>query len=169
MARPPYCMQEEGDFCGAAVCQMVLSYVGKKYPQMELAKRIGILDKRASEGTGYASKQNIRRLFEEEGVAFEEFAGRGTVVKHGDVQILKDPLEKLVSELGQGNIAIANTSSRGGHYVLVYGVDGEEVFYHDPGIRSDRKTEVSKFQERWISGNKDWINWFMVIRNQKAN
>jgi hypothetical protein len=168
MSRPNYSMQEEADFCGAAVCQMILSYVGKPYrSQRDIAETVGIFEKRSEHGKGYTCKRGIRRLLEQEGVDYEEFAGEGTNVKHGNAQLLENPLEKLVSELQQGNIAIVNISRPGAQYVLAYAVADGELVYHDPSRKADKTVGFSALKDQWISANKDWIKWFMVIRDQK--
>ena len=78
-------------------------------------------------------------------------------------------LYRKIGQAGYIGYAMPKELGGSGKSHMEYAWALEELVYHDPGVKPDKKAEVSRFQERWISCNKDWINWFMVIRNQKAN
>jgi len=134
----PHFKQEKWHTCGPACLRMLLAYFDVIVSEEELEEACGTTELGTTpiQISGGASKFGMDAL----------------AIRNAGIEDLKTNLEK-----GLPIIVLIDPSpiyggiAGFGHFILVVGMENNEVIYHDPGISDGdfRRCEVEKFLKAW--------------------
>ena len=158
----PYRHQITDVSCGAAVVEMVLKHCGIIRSQKEIIQLLQFDDHGAT-------NTSLRRLLESLRIPCQVYAQQSQD-KESHIPVLPtNALPQLMKHLDAGNLVILNYLSEDGetgHYVLVHSHDNEYLIVNDPDpVRGGPSVVLQQdyLEQRWISGDKKWQKWFLVI------
>ncbi len=86
------------------------------------------------------------------------------LIKKGTVKILEDCMFHIDVYLDLGIPIIVNYApTKSGHFSIIHSKEGENFILHDSNRGENYKVNKKEFEEMWISGNKKWKKWFMIV------
>ena len=141
--------KQQVGYCGPASLKIVLDYYGIHYSQEQIAKKTN-----ASHTKGCAEKDMAK---------FAKKLGLKAYIKQNS------SIKELKILLKQGIPVIVDWFSpeQAGHYCVVAGIKGNNIFLSDPHFGKIIKHKISWFEERWFDmpfANKPLIREIIVIR-----
>jgi ABC-type bacteriocin/lantibiotic exporter with double-glycine peptidase domain len=132
----PYFKQEKNTTCGVACLRMVLASYGKDVSESKLEETCE---------TGWLGNTCGELV---KGV--EKFGFKAEEVDNVTLKYLSSQLEKRYPLIALIDPAILYGGIEGfGHFVVITGIEGDNIYYHDPDLGKDLARDVSDFMKAW--------------------
>ena len=132
----PYFRQEKNTTCGVACVKMVLAFHGKEISEFELED---ICETSWLGNTCGEIVSGIKKL----GFEAEE-------IEHVTPKYLSSQLDKKHPLIALIDPAVLYGGVEGfGHFVVITGIEGDNIYYHDPDLGKDLARDVSDFMKAW--------------------
>jgi len=132
----PYFRQQRWYTCGPACLRMVLSYlqIDKSESEINTLCRVDFAGTTCEQIADAASKLNLH----------------SEVLMNITIDDLKHILENQLPliALVDGGILYGDIPGFG-HFIVIVGIESEDVIYHDPEIRASCRTQVDDFLDAW--------------------
>lgn len=153
-AMPPYRTQLDGSRyagsnCGPATLGMTLAAHGRDLENLEL-RRLTHTYQGTWPGRGGTALQHMARVAEDQGIPSHGLFGEGDTFRAWSVEDVTEQVQRgrMVIPLVRYGLLPGHEASgvRFGHYVVLYGIEGDGFRYHDSAFRP-----IEEGAARWIS------------------